>query len=75
MWRCVSVARIVYDFRVVTLVVEEQIGRFAVGDLGKTSLYSDEKENLFNCFRPTKGSRTSTRDTVPEFDVSGGMLW
>ena len=42
------------DSQVATLVMEEQVGRFAVGDLGKISLYSDKKENLGNCFRPTK---------------------
>ena len=32
------VAGIVYDFRVTTLVMEEQVGKFAVGDLGKMNL-------------------------------------
>ena len=54
---------------------EEQVGRFAVGDLGKMSLYPDKKENLANCFRLTKGRRTSRSGTLPEFDVSGGMPW
>ena len=65
----------VYDFQVASPVMEEQVGRFAFGDLVKMNLYSDKKENLANCIRPTEGSRTSTSDTLPEFDVSGGMLW
>ena len=73
MWGCVFVAGIVFDFRVATPVMEEQVGRFGVGDLGKTNLYSDKK-NLAHCFHPTKGRRrTSRSDTLLEFDVSGGM--
>ena len=41
MWGCVFVVGIVYDFRV---VMEEQVGKLDVGDLGKMSLYSGKKE-------------------------------
>ena len=55
MWGCVFVAGIVYDFQVAAQVMDEQEGRFAVGDLGKMSLYSDEKEKLGQLLSPNEG--------------------
>ena len=52
---CVFVAGIDYDFQVATPVMEKQEGRFAVGDLGKMSSDSDEKEKLGQLLSPNEG--------------------